>query len=1478
MFCDATDGAIQINRFTLERNGLSASRADVLWLPRGTVSRIIVSGRLPYGHDGKRLRTHDGVAFRTLAHEFGHLVVGLRDNYDEQRRFGSGCGIGPSIEAADLDEENHSIMQEYRSLCADPSHEPPTYQPDGPDRCNVDSECDAENGFRCYEFTDTASELSTPLVFDFLRGDYTGFPGPRAGTALLLDMVLGEELEPDIWTPATRTIEYINPAGESFEVAFEGYRSSATGDWALRAFLGETRLKWKVGKQPIGTEIELSFGATADCGNSLGNLSSSLIKNYYFLEQINGELDPQLTLLLPGWVNGQDRDVEIEVITTDLCEGRGGQSKVSIPPVNLNWQPDGIGRGAYFGSVGEGAPTSEPIYQQLRGCPDADVNSRWNRTTQRFESSDQYLYVHRLLSKRGYRAGDPEYRVLQGTHEDVGGSDWELMEYQLEYGWPAMVPSFEPIDISWASPVNHDDKLRSSTPVADNRAECDYPIEVDTSKIDVPDAVALVIDRSGSMGHEWKVGGRAQSRIEWARKGAAGFVRAADGQGIKLVVMEFAVDQEVLVWPSVLDSTAPLDKPGYIRPDEVAKRLAGIEPKGATAIHDAIDGAFKTLPAGHNNAVLLLTDGEDNSSTLPLEWVNADSAEFGIPVFVTPIGDFSGSRLQKLASDSGGELLAQVSPDEIPAAFFEMRAKLRGEQLSLHAASRLSQGDRDLPAEAHHRIRVEPAAERLLLMITPESSSQPTWDLDFRLRGPWGEVIEAHDADHVHTDPDGYYTLIIVPGPTAGTWTLDLEAPRSETPKTVPEAQLALAHIEHDGPRCLATTVVNRITSHADAVQIIAEASWGGLIDRGVSFTASVRRPDSTWVDVAMVQESDGLGYASFQDYSMDGGYEVRVRCEVAAAATYAVGEGAEQNDYRRERVAAGFDRIATTHFLLVTGQPPGLLPPHDDCDNDGLLNAREQPPGNENIDADGDGRIDACDSDSDNDDLPDSLEGLGDTDSDGVPDKHDRDSDDDGELDGADDDPRDPTAHPRHALGDFNGDGRKDRVWGEPEHDNHRGRVLVQYNGRSEPEAWQQGGPIIDSPEPGDKFGAAVAVGDFNGDGFDDLVVGAPTEALGGLEEVGAVHVLYGAPRGLTAEADQLWWGDSPGVRGKAETGDHFGARLATGDFNCDGFADLVISAPDEDIRTGGGLAVNAGAVHVLFGSAGGVSSVEDLWLQGDWGAGGSLVNGNRFGAELAVGDFDGDGCDELVIGVPHEDFAGVLDSGNVYVIRGAPEGPSAERGWTMLRGVVEDSPGVQDRFGQRLWVRDANGDGVDDLIVMARAIPAAWATRAFTGSLAAPRASVRRAAKGPAASAVTAMSVRSKATLALLGALGLGLILYARGSSTTPGEATLPGSAAVELAERSRAVEHRELSPQSLEGHEPGDWDALRSTDRVDQVERAVELALAEDAHRASRERAWRVLSAARADFFSSETGARRYLELEQALSVHRSPRDRP
>src|SRR5690606_6181815 len=138
---------------------------------------------------------------------------------------------------------------------------------------------------------------------------------------------------------------------------------------------------------------------------------------------VNRETDPAITLILPVPAIIHDEDVEIEVLTMDFCEERDPNSPssvVALRPNDFDWRPDGIGRGAYFGAVGEGAPSSEPVYQQLGICESDDVDSRWNRVTQRFETSDQYRAVQRLIARQGYKPGDPEYRILQGTSEDVG--------------------------------------------------------------------------------------------------------------------------------------------------------------------------------------------------------------------------------------------------------------------------------------------------------------------------------------------------------------------------------------------------------------------------------------------------------------------------------------------------------------------------------------------------------------------------------------------------------------------------------------------------------------------------------------------------------------------------------------------------------------------------------------------------------------------------------------------------------------------------------------------------------------------------------------------------------------------------------------------------------------------------------------------------------------------------------------------------
>jgi hypothetical protein len=192
-----------------------------------------------------------------------------------------------------------------------------------------------------------------------------------------------------------------------------------------------------------------------------------------------------------------------------------------------------------------------------------------------------------------------------------------------------------------------------------------------------------------------------------------------------------------------------------------------------------------------------------------------------------------------------------------------------------------------------------------------------------------------------------------------------------------------------------------------------------------------------------------------------------------------------------------------------------------------------------------------------------------------------------------------------------------------------------------------------------GGHVAAAQAVGslqaDFNNDGFVDLAVGAVFEDVGSVGGAGAVNVLYGSAGRLTGAGSQLFSQDSPGVPGTAENGDQFGAALAAGDFDNDGFADLAVGVVHEGV----GGAIGAGAVNVLYGSAGGLTgSGSQQFSQGAGGVPGTAETGDEFGHALATGDFDNDGFADLAIGAPLETVASVEQLGSVNVLPGSVGG----------------------------------------------------------------------------------------------------------------------------------------------------------------------------------------------------------------------------
>jgi len=258
------------------------------------------------------------------------------------------------------------------------------------------------------------------------------------------------------------------------------------------------------------------------------------------------------------------------------------------------------------------------------------------------------------------------------------------------------------------------------------------------------------------------------------------------------------------------------------------------------------------------------------------------------------------------------------------------------------------------------------------------------------------------------------------------------------------------------------------------------------------------------------------------------------------------------------------------------------------------------------------------------------------------------------------------------------------------------------------------------------DLSGFAVAHGDFNGDGYQDVAVGAREEDIGSVPSAGAVDVLYGGASGLGQAARQFWNADTANVEGVAEARAYFGTSLASIDFNADGYDDLAVGVPGATVN--GETA--AGAVSVLYGSPSGLSATfvsDQLWNQDSPAVEETAEYGDSFGSTLAAGDFNADGFGDLAIGAPGEVLSAKFYAGGVNVIYGSVSGLSAtavhDQRWNQDVNNVEDVVEAYDYFGSALATADFNADGYDDLAVgvqgeSVNGVPSAGAVNVIYGS----------------------------------------------------------------------------------------------------------------------------------------------------------------
>ncbi len=290
--------------------------------------------------------------------------------------------------------------------------------------------------------------------------------------------------------------------------------------------------------------------------------------------------------------------------------------------------------------------------------------------------------------------------------------------------------------------------------------------------------------------------------------------------------------------------------------------------------------------------------------------------------------------------------------------------------------------------------------------------------------------------------------------------------------------------------------------------------------------------------------------------------------------------------------------------------------------------------------------------------------------------------------------------------IGDLESDGVEDLAVGAPGDDDggtDRGAAWVLFmdsDGKVDvhQKISSDKGEFEGSLDDGDGFGQAIApLGDLNGDGFRDLVVGAPGDDDGG-DGHGALWVLFLKDDGKVRSYQKIS-DEAGGFSGNLDAGDGFGAAIANlGDLDRDGVDDLAVSAPWDD--DGG---TDRGAVWILFMNSDGTVKASQKISSSEGSLDRKPQDNDHFGSALStIGDVNGDGQIDLAVGNPGDDDGGT-NRGAVWILFLNQDGTvSGMRRVSQTRGDFEGDLPDSSGFGNALAnLGDLNDDGIDELAV---------------------------------------------------------------------------------------------------------------------------------------------------------------------------------